>query len=46
MLVDDLYPSAPNKLNGEAIERSDLALEPDPIYQKHGYLASVIMEMV
>jgi hypothetical protein len=46
MFVDDLGPSAPNKLNGEVVKRSDLALEPDPIHQKHGYLASVVAEML
>jgi hypothetical protein len=46
MFVDDLGPTAPNKLHCEVVERSDLALEPDPIHQKHSYLASVVAEML
>jgi hypothetical protein len=45
MLIDDLGPSAPDKLDGEGVKRSDLALEPDPIRQKDGDLNSVVAKM-
>ena len=46
MLVDDLGPSAPDKLDGEVVKRSDLALEPDPIRQKDGDFTSVVAEVL
>ena len=46
MLVDNLCTVAPNKLDGEVVKRSDLALEPDPIRQKDGDFTSVVAEVL
>jgi hypothetical protein len=45
-LVDDLCSIASDKLDCEIVERSDLALEPDPIRQKHGDLNSLIANLL
>jgi hypothetical protein len=46
MLVDDLCAIASDKLDCEIVERSDLALEPDPIRQKDGDLNSLIANVI
>jgi hypothetical protein len=46
MLVDDLGAIASHKLDGEIVERSDLALESDPIHEKHRHLNSVVAKML
>jgi hypothetical protein len=45
MLVDDLRTTAPDQLNCEVVERSDLTLEPDPVGQKDCHLNSVVAKM-
>jgi hypothetical protein len=46
MLVDDLGAIASHKLDGEVVERSDLALESDSIHEKHCHLNSVVAKML
>ncbi len=46
MLVDDLCAITPHKLDREVVKRSNLALEPDSVRQKDGYLTSVIAKVL
>ena len=46
MLVDDLHTCAPDKLECEIVERSDLTLKPDPDRQKDRYFNSVIAKVL
>ncbi len=43
--VDDLRAIASYKLNGEGVERSDVALEPDARHKKDRHLGPVVPEM-
>jgi hypothetical protein len=45
MLVDDLGATTPHKLDRKIVEPSDLALEPDPVHEKHCHFRSVIAKM-
>jgi len=46
MLEDDLRTTASCKLDRVAVERSDLALEPDSIGQEDGDFNTVITKML
>jgi hypothetical protein len=46
MLVDDLRPSASDKLDCEVVERSNLSLESDPVRQKDRDFNSVIADVL
>jgi hypothetical protein len=46
MLVDDLGPSASDKLDCEVVERSNLSLESDPVRQKDRDFKSVIADVL
>jgi hypothetical protein len=46
MLVDDLCPSASDKLDCEVVERSNLSLESDPVRQKDRDFKSVIADVL
>lgn len=46
MLVDDLRSIAPSKLDCEVVERSDLALKPNPVHQKDGDFQSVVAQIL
>jgi hypothetical protein len=45
MLIDDLRATTADKLDGKIVERSDLALEPDPIHEKHRDLNIVVAKV-
>jgi hypothetical protein len=46
MLVDNLCPSAPDKLHCETVERFDLAQKSDSARQKYSYVNSVIAKVL
>ena len=46
MLVDDLGPSAPHKLDGEVVEAFDPAHQLDPVHEKHRHLNVAIAEVL
>jgi hypothetical protein len=46
VLVDDLCATTSHKLDGEVVERSDLALELDPVGQKNGDFDFVIAKVL
>ena len=45
MLENDLRATASDKLDCEAVERSDLALKLDPVHKKHHHINPAIPEM-